>query len=104
MEIRVCMTRYLPSLLLLVCFTLASPPGRTQASGAVPVKIGEVTISGSLRTRVESWNWFEGSANNDYTYPGSILRLSLSESRPAFDWQLEFAAPFLLGLPNDAIA
>ncbi len=71
-----------------------------------PVKVGDVQISGSLRTRVESWDWFEGSANtnNQYTFPGSILRLSLSESKPSYDWQLEFALPFLLGLPNDAIA
>jgi hypothetical protein len=83
---------------------LSSPPARAQASGAFPDKIGDVAIFGSLRTRAESWNWFEGNANNDYTYPGSILRLGLSQSRPAFDWQLEFAVPFLLGLPNDAIA
>jgi hypothetical protein len=43
-------------------------------------------------------------ANNQYTFTGSILRVSLSESRNSFDWQLEFALPFLLGLPNDAIA
>ena len=43
-------------------------------------------------------------ANNQYTYPGSILKVSLSESRKSFDWQLEFAVPFILGLPNDAIA
>ena len=69
-----------------------------------PVKIGNVSIAGSLRTRVESWDWFQGNANNDYTFPGSILRVSLSQSKQAFDWQLELAAPFLLGLPNDAVA
>ncbi len=98
------MARYLQSLLLLACLGLTAQPARSQTSGTGLTKIGDVAISGSLRTRVESWDWFKGSANNDYTYPGSILRLSLSESRPAFDWQLEFALPFLLGLPNDAIA
>src|SRR5262245_60675060 len=63
-------------LVLLGCFTLSWQLGRTQNSGAVPARIGEVKTSGSLRTRVESWNWFEGSANNDYTYAGSILRFS----------------------------
>jgi hypothetical protein len=57
--------------------------------------------SGSLRTCVESWDWFQGNANNDYTFPGSIFRLSLSQATKVYDWQLEFA---LLGLPNDAIA
>src|SRR5581483_3488260 len=85
---------------LLVCLLL---PGfaRPQANA---IKVGDVTVFGSLRTRVESWDWFDGNANNDYSYPGSILRLGLSQSRKAFDWQLEFGLPFLLGLPADAIA
>ncbi len=75
-----------------------------QGTGPEPLKVGDVIVSGSLRTRIESWDWFHGNANNDYTFPGSIARLSLSESTRAFDWQIEFAAPFLLGLPDDAIA
>jgi len=90
------MTRY-----CLIFFLL---PAIVQPQTASPVKIGDVTVSGSLRTRGESWDWFSGNANHDYTYPGSILRLSFAESRRAFDWQLELAAPFLLGLPDDAIA
>jgi hypothetical protein len=84
---------------LLACFPVAA-----QAPALTPLKIGDVVVSGSLRTRVESWDWFEGKADNQYTYPGSILRLSLSQSRRAFEWQIEFAVPFLLGLPDDAIA
>ncbi len=75
-----------------------------QTQAADPLKIGDVTISGSLRTRVESWDWFQGNANNLYSFPGSILRVSLSQSAQKFDWQLELAAPILLGLPNDAVA
>jgi hypothetical protein len=75
-----------------------------QSAADQPLKIGDVTVSGSLRTRVESWDWFQGGANNDYTFPGSIARLSLSQSTSHFDWQFEIAAPFLLGLPDDAIA
>ena len=75
-----------------------------QALADPPPKIGDVAVSASLRTRVESWDWFQGNANNSYTFPGSILRLSLSESRKTFDWQLELAAPILLGLPDGAIA
>ncbi len=75
-----------------------------QAPADPSLKIGDVAVSASLRTRVESWDWFQGNANNSYTFPGSILRLSLSESRKTFDWQLEIAAPFLPGLPNGAIA
>jgi len=74
------------------------------ASPAETIKIGDVTVSGSLRTRVESWDWFTGNASSDYTFPGSIARISLSESTQNLDWQLELAAPFLLGLPDNAIA
>jgi hypothetical protein len=79
-------------------------PAATQTPALNPLKVGDIVVSGSLRTRIESWGWFSGNANNEYTYPGSILRVSLSESRKSFDWQIEFALPFLLGLPNDAIA
>jgi hypothetical protein len=79
------------------------PPLLAQAS-ADSLKVGDVVVSGSLRTRIESWDWFEGNANNQYTFPGSIFRLSLSQSTKQYEWQLEFAVPFLLGLPNDAIA
>ena len=83
---------------------LAVPAAFAQAQTADPVKIGDVTISGSLRTRVESWDWFQGNANYDYTFPGSIFRVSLSQSLQRWDWQLEFAAPVLLGLPTDSVA
>ena len=74
--------------------------------GQEPVKIGSVTVSGSLRTRAESWDWFQGAApsENDYTYLGSLLRLSVSQSTAKADWLVEFAAPVLLGLPDNSIA
>jgi Alginate export len=89
-----------PGVLMVVACLVAV----SQTPPAAPLKIGDVAVSGSLRTRVESWDWFEGNANNDYTFPGSILRLSLSESRHGFDWHVELALPFLLNLPDGAIA
>jgi hypothetical protein len=68
------------------------------------LKIGDVNVSGSLRTRGELWDWFQGDADNDYAFSESIFRVSLSESFRSFDWQFELAAPLLLGLPDDAIA
>lgn len=56
-------------------------PAAAQTSAPAPLMIGDFAASGSLRTRVESWDWFSGMANNQYTYPGSILRVGLSESR-----------------------
>ncbi|HYP05632.1 MAG TPA: alginate export family protein [Bryobacteraceae bacterium] len=64
----------------------------------------EVSMQGSLRTRLEVWDWFEGNANSDYAFSGNLLRVSIAAQRPAFDWQIELAAPFFLGLPNDAVA
>jgi hypothetical protein len=78
----------------------AAPAGATPQ----PVKIGPVTVSGSLRMRLESWDWFAGDANNEYRYLGSVGRLSFSQSAKRLDWQFDLAAPFILGMPGDAIA
>ncbi len=81
--------------LSLYCFT---------AFGQDPIKVGNVTISGSLRSRTEIWDYFQGSANNDYAFSGNIFKLSFAQTTKKVDWQFELAAPFLLSLPDDAIA
>lgn len=83
--------------------TAAPAPPKPPAAPA-PVKIGSVTVQGSVRSRLELWDWFQGDANNSYAYSGNILRLGFSQSRERFDWNIELAAPFLLNLPDDAIA
>ncbi len=65
---------------------------------------GAWSLQGSLRSRAEFWDWFEGQADNAYAFSGNLLRLSVSHQRERFDWQLEAAAPVLLGLPTAAIA
>jgi hypothetical protein len=42
--------------------------------------------------------------SGEYTYPGSLLRVGLSQSTKTIDWQAEVAVPFVLGLPTDAVA
>ncbi len=69
-----------------------------------PVKLGDVTVSGSIRSRIEAWDWFEADANNDYAFSGTFMRLGFGQQKKSFDWQLDFAAPVMLGLPDDAIA
>ncbi len=69
-----------------------------------PVKVGDVTVSGWLRTRGEAWDWFQGNANNQYVFSESIFRLSFFESTESFDWKIEASIPFLLALPDNAIA
>jgi hypothetical protein len=85
---------------------LALPAGaRAQAPASSPHKLGGMTVQGSFRTRAEAWDWFRGDAgDNTYAFSGSILRVALSQSRERLDWQVELAAPFLLGLPDDAVA
>lgn len=91
------------SLLVLVgALTAAASYGQTPAPA--PLQAGPLTVTGSIRTRVESWDWFAGDADNTYTYAGSLIRLGIGESRKTYDWMLEFEAPFLLGLPDQAIA
>ena len=78
--------------------TAAPSPASAQSSG-------RIIVQGSVRTRVEIWKWFEPDfADNTYAFSGSILRLSASKSVERWDWQAELAAPFLLGLPDRAIA
>jgi hypothetical protein len=70
-----------------------------------PIKIGGVTFSGSLRLRLENWEWFETSAaDNAYTFGAALLKLSLSQQKEKFDWQLEGAFPAFIHLPEKAIA
>ena len=76
---------------------------RAQTPASPPLAIGTVTVSGSLRARSYSWNWFGDNANGDYTYPGSLARLALSQSKKPYDWQIEFGVPFVMNLPTTAI-
>src|SRR5712692_3001064 len=86
----------------LLCAASVSP---VFAQGALtqPVSIGDVVVTGSLRTRAYGWDWFGGTPNGSYTYPASLVRIGLSESKKAYDWQLELALPLLFGLPEHAI-
>jgi hypothetical protein len=75
----------------------AAPPAPT------PIKLGGVAVTGTLRSRVYAWDWFQpASGNSGYQYSGNILRVNLSQSRRNWQWDAELAVPFLLGLPESA--
>ena len=83
--------------------TPAPPP--TAAKAEPPFRLGSVVFNASLRSRLETWDWFEpDSGDNLYTYSGNLIRFGLSQSRDRWDWNAEFAAPILLGLPSKAVA
>jgi hypothetical protein len=71
---------------LLILSALAQTPGES------------IAIHGSVRSRVELWDWSGGA----YAFSGTQARLSVGQSRPRLDWLVEVAAPILLGLPSPA--
>ncbi len=84
----------------------AATPAPAPAATSAPtvMKIGDVVITGSLRARLYVWDWFQPvSGQNQYQYSGNLLRVNLAEQKSAWDWDAEFAVPFLLGLPNKAV-
>ena len=82
----------------------AHPPSTT-AQNYKPIEFGGVTFSGSLRVRLENWDWFDTpAADGSYTFGAAQLRLSLGRQGEKLDWQVEGEFPWLIGLPNDAIA
>lgn len=81
--------------------SIAQPPAPATAS--TPIQLGDVTLTGNLRARFYSWNWFQpASGDNSYAYSGNLLRLGISQNRKRWDWNAEFGIPFLLGLPANA--
>lgn len=74
-------------------------------SAPEPIKLADVTVSGTLRSRLYAWDWFQpSSGENQYAYSGNLLRLNFAEKRRVWDWDVELAVPFLLGLPDNATA
>lgn len=74
-------------------------------SAATPMKLGDIAVTGTFRTRGYGWNWFQpSSGDNQYGYSGNLLRLDLLQQRKGWEWDAELAAPFLLGLPDSATA
>lgn len=75
------------------------------AAGPILAQDGSpLKITGSYRTRAEAWNWFPGEGDNRYLFLGNIIKLNLTRDHKTWEWQFELAAPFLLGLPSNAIA
>ena len=70
-----------------------------------PIKLGSVVLSGSIRSRVESWEWFTPNTGDpSYTFLGNHMRLNFTRPGKRFDWTIELESPVLLGLPDNAVA
>ncbi|MEW6732859.1 MAG: alginate export family protein [Acidobacteriota bacterium] len=80
-------------------------PAEKKSTSPAQIKIGSLIVSGSLRVRVENWDFFDTKAANDnYTFAAMLLRLSIGQQKVRFDWQVEGAFPSLINLPDNAIA
>lgn len=73
---------------------------QTAPSGSLPV-----SISIYDRSRIDSWQWFAAPPESEtYGYFENLLRVSVAQRLPHWDWQLELAQSSVLGLPNDAVS
>jgi hypothetical protein len=62
------------------------------------------TFGGSLRGRVEMWDWFDSPvAGGSYKYFGALGRGAIADQGAGFGWRVEAAVPVLLGLPEEAV-
>ncbi len=86
--------------------TTSSPAATPKpAASSKPYKIGDWTISGSLRARGEYWDWFNTPGFDDnYTFGASLLRIAAARQSKNNDITLEVAQPTLFGLPGNAVA
>jgi len=52
-----------------------------------PIQFGSVTLTGSVRDRVEDWEWFTPNTGDPrYAFNGTTIRLGLSQNRHLFDF------------------
>jgi hypothetical protein len=78
-------------------------PALAQGPSAPPVTIGDVSVSGLVRTRLYSWDWFGTDPRGQYSYPATLARVDLFQSHPGNEWHVEVALPLVLGLPRGAV-
>jgi hypothetical protein len=91
---------------LLTCLLFLALALPVFAQDPAPIKLGDVTFSGSIRERYEAWNWFEPAtpgSQNLYSYSGTVIRFGFAQKREHYDWNIEFYAPVLLGIPDHAV-
>jgi hypothetical protein len=91
------------SFTLITC--VASADAQTSpTTPTTPNALGDVVVSGTIRSRTYSWNWFGFAPEGNYWFQGTQVRFGLSQAKTHYDWQLEFEVPFMLHLPRTAVA
>lgn len=83
----------------------APAPSAPPVAQARPLRLGPLTITGSLRARGEGWDWFEAPGYDDeYAFGATLLRVAAAYATSRVDVQAEAAQPTLFGLPDNASA
>ncbi len=96
--------QHIENFLATIALLLFAGAAAAQSDAPPPLQIGGITFSGMVRERYEVWDWFQpAKGENFYGYSGTVIRFGLSQKRDNFDWNVEFEAPILLGLPNGAV-
>lgn len=91
--------------LLAMALMMTATVSGQQPSSVGKRKLGSVETTGSWRLRVEGWDWFELTpGHSSYTFPHSLLRVSLGQTRGNVEWRIEAAQTSILALPEDAVA
>jgi len=80
-------------------------PAAPSPSVYTPIRIGDVTVTGSIRVRGEDWSWFESpTADASYAYGHALVRLGATYSNPHVDVMVEGSQPTIFGAPSNAVA
>ena len=91
-----------PLILLVVSLPVRA---QTTAQATPPSPPSGLKITGSMRLRVEDWNWFPtGKTDGAYSFVGALLRVGGVYQTPRTEGMFELAAPALVGLPTHATA
>ena len=70
-----------------------------------PPQLFGLNVTGSLRGRVESWDWFSAPpAQSSYTYESSVLRVGIGQTFGNTEWYAEGSFPFFANLPAYSVA
>ena len=98
--------RIRPGRQLLLAFCLLTfLPSPLHAEMPLPQISPNLSVSASLRSRVEFWDWFGGSSgDNSYTYGAIVAKFGVKWSDELFDLYVEAQNSSLIGLPDDASA
>lgn len=83
----------------------AAPASSTAPAAGVPVPgLGGARVTTSVRSRGESWRWFDGGDAGDYVFGATVPRIAIFLEHPRLAWRVEGVTPSFLGLPSDAVA